>query len=117
MIETTLRWRRATAAALAALALLELLWELWLAPVRPGGSFLALKAVPLLLLWPGTVRGSLRSAQWALLLLPWYFAEGLVRAASEAGRSALCAFSASFLALIALATGLAWIRAARRAQR
>ena len=107
------RWRRLAAAALAALALLEILWELWLAPIRPGGSLLALKGAPLVLLWPGLARGKLRAAQWAALLLPWYFAEGLVRGVNESGRHAVCAFAASVLALAALAAAVAWIRAAR----
>jgi uncharacterized membrane protein len=107
------RWRRAAAAALVALALLEILWELWLAPVRPGGSLLALKGVPLLALWIGVARAKLSAAQWALLLLPWYLAEGLVRGVSEIGRHALCAFTASALALAALGTALAWVRARR----
>jgi uncharacterized membrane protein len=107
------RCRRAAAAALAALALLEILWELWLAPVRPGGSLLAIKGVPLLALWIGVARAKLRAAQWALLLLPWYFAEGLVRGISETGRHALCAFTASALALTALGTALAWVRVRR----
>ena len=75
---------------------------------------MAFKAAPLLILWPGVARGSLRSVQWSLLMLPWYFAEGLTRAASESGRPAMCAAAASALALIALATGIAWIRAGRR---
>ena len=107
------RWRRAAAAALAAIALLEILWELWLAPMRPGGSLLALKGVPLLALWIGVARAKLRAAQWALLLLPWYFAEGLVRGISEAGRHALCAFAACALALAALGAALTWIRTRR----
>jgi uncharacterized membrane protein len=107
-------WRRALVAALAALILLEILWELWLAPLKPGGSWLALKALPLALLWPGIARGRLRAGQWALLLLPWYVAEGVVRAWSDAGRQALCATTAAALALSALAAGLAWLRALRR---
>ena len=78
-------WRRTTAALLATLALLEICWELWLAPLRPGGSWLALKALPLVALWPGVARSKTRALQWALLLLPWYFAEGVVRAFSESG--------------------------------
>jgi uncharacterized membrane protein len=111
------RWRRAAAASLGALALLEILWELWLAPIKPGGSWLALKAVPLLALWPGVAKGKLRSCQWALLLLPWYFAEGLVRAASETGRQALCASVAAAMALVALGAGLAWVRVIKRRAR
>ena len=89
------RWRRTTAALLATLALVEICWELWLAPLRPGGSWLALKALPLVALWPGVARSRIRALQWALLLLPWYFAEGVVRGFSESGRHALCAVTAA----------------------
>ena len=92
------RWQRAFVAALAALALLEILWELWLAPLRPGAFWLALKALPLALLWPGVMQGRPRHAQWTLLLLPWYFAEAIVRAWSDSGRQALCATTAAVLA-------------------
>jgi uncharacterized membrane protein len=111
------RWRRAAAASLLALALLEVLWELWLAPLKPGGSWLALKAVPLLALTPGVARGRVRARQWTLLLLPWYGAEGVVRTFSESGRQALCAGAAAALALAALAAGLGWFRAQGRAAR
>ena len=111
------RWRRAAAAALLALVLLEVLWELWLAPLKPGGSWLALKALPLLAFAPGVAQGRLRARQWTLLLLPWYVAEGLVRAFSESGRQSLCAGAAAALALAALAAGLGWFRAQGRAPR
>ena len=111
------RWRRAAAASLLALALLEVLWELWLAPLKPGGSWLALKAVPLLALTPGAAQRRVRARQWTLLVLPWYVAEGVVRAFSESGRQALCAGVAAALALAALAAGLGWFRAQGRAPR
>ena len=80
------RWLRLALIAATALMLLELLWELLLAPLRPGGSWLALKALPLALLLPGVARGALRPRQLlAFILLP-LFAEGLVRALTEAGR-------------------------------
>jgi|SRR2546426_11233494 len=106
-------WRRATVATITALALLEILWEIWLAPVKPGGSWLALKSLPLLTLLPGVVRGALRAYQWTLLLLPWYLAEGLVRAFSEKGRHAFVAFAAAALALACVTTGLGYVRALR----
>jgi uncharacterized membrane protein len=106
-------WRRTTAALLATLALLEICWELWLAPLRPGGSWLALKALPLLALWPGVTRGRTRALQWALLLLPWYFAEGVVRGFSESGRHALCAATAAALSLATIASALVYVRLAR----
>ncbi len=39
----------AAVASLAGLIAVSLAWELWLAPLRPGGSWLALKALPLCL--------------------------------------------------------------------
>jgi uncharacterized membrane protein len=51
------------------------------------------------------------------LLLPWYAAEGVVRAFSDSGRQALCACAAAALALAALAVGLGWFRAQRRTLR
>lgn len=111
------RWRRASAALLLALALLELLWELWLAPLKPGGSWLALKALPLFVFTPAVARGRMRARQWTALLLPWYAAEGVVRAFSDSGRQALCAGAAAALALAALAAGLGWFRARDRARR
>jgi uncharacterized membrane protein len=50
-------------------------------------------------------------------VLPWYVAEGVVRAFSESGRQALCAGAAAALALVALAAGLGWFRAQGRAPR
>jgi uncharacterized membrane protein len=49
--------RIAAAGALAALIVLCLAWELWLAPLRPGGSLAALKALPLALPLGGILRG------------------------------------------------------------
>ena len=107
------RWQRVAVAAVAALTLLELLWEFWLAPLRPGGSWLALKALPLALLWPGLARGATKPRQWLALLLPLYFAEAIVRALSEGGRHRLVAVAATLAAGIAFAAVLASFRAAR----
>lgn len=62
-----------------ALLLLAVLWEAWLAPLRPGGSWLVLKAVPLLFLAPRVLRVDPKGLQWAVLLVPFYLAEGAVR--------------------------------------
>lgn len=103
---------RLLVAVLLALAGLLVLWEAWLAPVRPGGSWLVLKAVPLLLALPGLVRGRRYTAQWLSLLLPFYAAEGIVRAWSEAGRVPLLA--GAEIALAALAFALTLLVARRR---
>jgi len=106
------RW---TLMGLAGLILLELLWQTVLAP-QPGGAWLALKAVPLAVLFPGAARGRRRSRQWLSLLLPLYFAEALTRAASESGRHALVAAMAAALAAATFVVLLAWFRAERAAE-
>ena len=106
--------QRLAVAAVAALTLLEVLWELWLAPLKPGGSWLALKALPLALLWPALARGQTRPRQWLALLLPLYFGEAIVRALSEGGRHRVVALAATVLAGIAFGAVLASSRAARR---
>lgn len=104
---------RLAAAGLVALAVLTLLWEWQLAPLRPGGSWLAAKALPLLLLLPGALRGSRRTLQWLALLLPFYLAEGIVRGWSESGRHALVAWVAAAVAAATFVALLAWVRGSR----
>lgn len=65
------------------LILLGLAWELWLAPLRPGGSWLALKVVPLCLPLAGILKNRMYTYRWLSLLLWLYFMEGVVRASSE----------------------------------
>ena len=96
-------WRRLALAAICALALLQLMWELWLAPVRPGGSWLALKAVPLALAWVALARGAGRASEYTALLLLLYFIEGTVRAWSEPGRYAVVAGTSAALSIVAFA--------------
>lgn len=95
-------------AALGSLLLLMLLcvaWELWLAPLRPGGSLMALKALPLALALPGILSGKRYTFQWSSLLILAYFAEGVTRAWADAPPSrylaiAEAAFSAAFFASV-----------------
>ena len=63
-----------------ALIALGLAWELWLAPLRPGGSWLVLKVLPLCLPLPGLLKNRMYTYRWLSLLLWLYFAEGVVRA-------------------------------------
>jgi uncharacterized membrane protein len=71
--------------SLLGLIALCLAWELWLAPARPGGSWLVLKALPLLAPLFGLLHGRRRTFQWTSFLALAYFAEGLVRAWTEPG--------------------------------
>jgi len=73
--------------SLVALIALCLAWELWLAPLRPGGSLLALKAAPLALPLPGIVSGRRYAYQWSAMLILAYFTEGVVRTWADRGAS------------------------------
>jgi uncharacterized membrane protein len=104
----------AAGASLATLLLLCLAWELWLAPLRPGGSWLALKALPLALALPGVLRGRVYTCQWSLLLVLAYLAEGTVRAYSERGTAAQLAWAEIALAVIYFGCAIYYIRMKRR---
>ncbi|MHB1182052.1 MAG: DUF2069 domain-containing protein [Sulfuricella sp.] len=77
--------------SLIALIFLCVAWELWLAPLRPGGSSLVFKVLPLLLPLPGILRGKRYTYQWASMLILLYLTEGVVRAMSDKGWSATLA--------------------------
>jgi uncharacterized membrane protein len=77
--------RLGASAALVALIVLCLAWELWLAPLRPGGSLMALKALPLALPLQGVMTGRRYTYQWSSLLIVAYFAEGVMRAWGDSG--------------------------------
>jgi uncharacterized membrane protein len=109
----TPRAARIASVGLIALVLLCLLWELLLAPLRPGGSWLALKAVPLALLVPSALRGTRRALQWLSLLLPFYVAEGVVRGLTDGGRHSLVAWAAATIAAVTFVAVLAWVRSGR----
>ena len=97
-----------------ALTLLCLAWELALAPLRPGGSTLVLKAVPLLLAVRGVVAGRVYTYQWSMMLVLAYFAEGCVRAWSDAPPSSTLAAVEIALSAAFFASAIAYVRAARR---
>ena len=69
--------------SLVALVVLTLGWELWWAPVRPGGSWLALKALPLCVPLAGLLKNKMYTYRWLSLLVWVYFTEGVVRATSD----------------------------------
>ena len=106
--------RRAASASLVALLLLCLAWELWLAPLRPGGSFLALKALPLAVPLRGIFEGRRYTDQWSSMLILAYFAEGVTRAWSERGASQWLALAEVALSLGFFAAAVAFARATRR---
>ena len=69
--------------SLIGLIVLGIAWEMWLAPLRPGGSWMVLKVVPLLIPLRGVIKRDVYTLQWSSMMILVYFAEGIVRATSD----------------------------------
>ena len=69
--------------AVAGLIVLGLAWEMVLATIRPGGSLLALKVLPLC--WPlaGILKNRMYTYRYMSLMVWLYFTEGATRAWSD----------------------------------
>jgi uncharacterized membrane protein len=65
------------------LIILGLAWELALAPIKPGGSWLALKVLPLCFPLAGLLKNRMYTYRWVSLMIWLYFTEGVVRAYSD----------------------------------
>ena len=87
-------------ASLIALIFLCLAWEAFLAPLKPNGSLLILKTLPLLLPLFGILKGKRYTYQWAGMLILFYITEGVVRAWSDHGLSAKLATIEIILSVI-----------------
>jgi uncharacterized membrane protein len=86
--------------SLLGLMVLGLAWELWLAPLRPGGSWWVIKVLPLVLPLAGLLKKRMYTYRWVSLLVWLYFTEGVVRATSEKGASAVLASVQVVLCLV-----------------
>ena len=72
--------------SLVGLIVLGMAWEMWLAPLRPGGSWLALKVLPLVIPLAGLMKNRMYTYRWVSLMVWLYFTEGVVRAWSDINR-------------------------------
>lgn len=79
--------QRTSCALLLAMIACGIATELWIAPLRPGGSWLVLKVLPLLAALPGLLAGRRYTFQWLSLLVWIYFALGTVSAFSSHGKA------------------------------
>ncbi|MFM9880196.1 MAG: DUF2069 domain-containing protein [Burkholderiaceae bacterium] len=86
--------------SLLGLIVLGLTWELFLAPLRPGGSALALKVLPLCIPLAGLLKQRMYTYRWLSLMVWIYFTEGVVRAWSDP-------VPGNYLALVEIALCLA----------
>lgn len=96
--------------SLLALIALGLAWELWLAPLRPGGSWLALKVLPLALPLPGLLKNRMYTYRWVSLFIWLYFIEGVVRASSDRAPSTQFALAEIALVLVLFSACAAHVR-------
>jgi uncharacterized membrane protein len=88
------------------LIVLGVAWELVLAPIKPGGSLLALKVLPLCFPLAGLLKNKMYTYRWVSLMVWLYFTEGVVRAYSDRAPSSYYAMLETALC-IALFTACA----------
>ena len=100
--------------SLISLILLTLAWELWLAPIRTGGSFLAIKALVLLLPLFGILREKIYTSQWSSMFILLPFTEGVMRAWGDKGLSQWLAGGEVLLSLLFFLGVVGFVRATRQ---
>ena len=103
--------------SLLGLILLCLAWELAMAPVRPGGSWLALKALPLCIPLAGLLKNRMYTYRWVSLVVWLYFTEGVVRAWSDKPPSNWLALGEVALCLLLFIACALHVRLRQRAAR
>lgn len=101
------------AACLVSLIFLCVAWELFLAPIKPGGSWLVLKVLPLLAALFGVLRARRYTFKWTTLAIWFYVAEGAARAWTDGGVAARLAALELALALAYFGAAVVWLRSTR----
>jgi uncharacterized membrane protein len=101
-------------AAFVDLFILCVAWEWFVSPLRPGGSWLILKGIPLLFAIPGLWKGKVYTMQWASMLILLYATEGLVRIL-ESGANFWLALLETLLATIAFVCLLIYLKPIKKA--
>ena len=96
-------------AAFVDLFILCVCWEWFISPLRPEGSWLILKALPLLLPMRGIWKGTVYTMQWASMLILLYITEGLVRI-TESGWNFYLAILETVLATVAFVSLLMYLK-------
>lgn len=110
-------YRSISIGSLLALIALCVAWELWLAPLRPGGSWLVLKALLLLLPLRGVLRGNLYTMQWSSMLILLFLAEGIVRGMTDGGNSSVLGWLETSLSALFFFATILYLRPFKRAAR
>jgi uncharacterized membrane protein len=103
---TATRWL--AVGSLLGLIVLGFAWEMWLAPLRPGGSWLALKVLPLVVPLAGLLKRRMYTYRWVSLLVWLYFTEGVVRAWSDASAASRALAGLEIALCLLLFAACAW---------
>ena len=96
--------------SLLALISLCLAWEAILAPLRPGGSWMTLKVLPLMVPLFGILRGNRYTYQWSTMLILLYLTEGVIRT-NDAAPGNLLALAEAALSVIFFMAAMLYARA------
>ena len=114
VLSDRLRWTANV--SLWLLFFLCLAWEIFLAPLRPGGSLLFLKALPLAFAFRGVAKGSIYTMQWAAMLVLLYLMEGVMRVMSDPpGLGILLAWFEIVLSVAFFFSAIFYVRPAKQA--
>ncbi|SCB24602.1 DUF2069 domain-containing protein [Cupriavidus alkaliphilus] len=108
---------RLSVGSLLALLVLCIAWEWFLAPLRPGGSWLILKFLPLLLPLRGVLSRNRYTMQWSSMLILLFFTEGIVRATSDRAPSSTLAWVEVALTLVFFTSTILYLRPYKRRAR
>lgn len=117
-MEKSKLYHTGAAATLVILIAWLLAWEMFVAPLKPGGSLLALKVIPLLLPLRGVIKRDVYTLQWSSMLILLYFAEGVVRGYSDRDEiSRMMGWGEAALVCIYFACALLYLRPYKQAAR
>ena len=103
-------------ASLATLIVWCVLWEMVVAPLKPGGSWLAIKAVPLLIPLYGVIKRDVYTLQWSSMVILLYFTEGVVRGYSDKlAASAFMAWGEAVIVCVYFCCAVLYLRPYKKA--
>lgn len=102
--------------SLVALIVWLVLWEMLVAPLKPGGSMLAFKALPLLIPLRGVWKRDIYTLQWSSMVILLYFTEGVVRGYSDKEElSRVMAWGEAALVCVYFACAVLYLRPYKKA--
>src|SRR3954469_15902435 len=103
-------------ASLLTLTVWLVVWEMVAAPLHPGGSLLALKALPLLIPLRGVIKRDVYTLQWSSMVILLYFTEGVVRGYSDRDNtSASMAWGETILVCVYFICAVLYLRPYKKA--